>query len=92
MQEPRGRQADRRGAVGGTLAEKQIETLFLLGALAGWLRVSWRRTLVLLSAGLVFVEAVNLGVIMVTAYTAPARLRAVHSLTALAIQFRSPNR
>ena len=58
--------------------------LFLLGALAGWLRVSWRRTLVLLSAGLVIAEAVNLGGIMVTAYTAPARLRGIHSLTALA--------
>jgi GDSL-like Lipase/Acylhydrolase family len=58
--------------------------LLLLGALAGWLRVSRRRTLVLLAAGLVAAEAVNLGAIMVTAYTAPARLRAVHSLTALA--------
>ncbi len=58
--------------------------LLLLGALAGWLRMPWRRTAVLLSAGLVFAEAVNLGGIMVTAYTAPARLRAVHSLTALA--------
>lgn len=58
--------------------------LVLLGALAGWLRMSWRRTAVLLAAGLVFAEAVNLGGIMVTAYTAPARLRAVHSLTALA--------
>lgn len=60
--------------------------LFLLGALAGWLRVSWRRTLVLLSAGLVIAESVNLSGIMVTAYTAPARLRRVHSLTALAGQ------
>ena len=58
--------------------------LVLLGALAGWLRMSWRRTAVLLAAGLVVAEAVNLGGIMVTAYTAPGRLRAVHSLTALA--------
>lgn len=58
--------------------------VFLLGALAGWLRMSWRRTLVLLSAGLLFAEAVNLGGIMVTAYTAPARLGGIHSLTALA--------
>ena len=42
------------------------------------------RTLVLLAAGLAVAEAVNLGAIMVTAYTAPARLRAIHSLTALA--------
>ena len=58
--------------------------LVLLGALAGWLRMPWRRTAVLLATGLVAAEAVNLGGIMVTAYTAPARLRAVHSLTALA--------
>ena len=58
--------------------------LLLLGALTGWLRMSRRRTLLVLFAGLLFAEAVNLGGIMVTAYTAPARLRAVHSLTALA--------
>jgi len=39
---------------------------------------------VLLAAGLVFAEAVNLGGIMLTAYTAPARLRAIYSLTTLA--------
>ena len=58
--------------------------LLLLGALAGWLRLPWRRTAVLLAAGLVVTEAINLGGIMVTAYTAPARLRSVHSLTDLA--------
>ena len=58
--------------------------LVLLGALTGWLRMPWRRTLMLLAAGLVLAEAVSVGGIMVTAYTAPARLRAIHSLTALA--------
>jgi hypothetical protein len=37
-----------------------------------------------LAAGLVVTEAGNLGGIIVTAYTAPARLRSVHSLTDLA--------
>ena len=58
--------------------------LLLLGALAGWLRLPWRRTAVLLAAGLVVTEAINLGGIMATAYTAPARLRSIHSLTDLA--------
>ena len=58
--------------------------LLLLGALAGWLRLPWRRTAVLLAAGLAVTEAINLGGIMMTAYTAPARLRSVHSLTDLA--------
>ena len=58
--------------------------LLLAGALAGWARLPVRRTLVLLAAGLVFTEAVNVGGIMATAYTAPARLRQVKSLEALA--------
>jgi hypothetical protein len=57
--------------------------LMLLGALAGWLRMPWRRTTLLVTAGLVVTEAANLGGIMLTAYTAPARLRNAHSLTAL---------
>ena len=58
--------------------------LLLLGALTGWLRLRWRRTAALLAVGLVVTEAINVGGIMVTAYTAPARLRTVHSLAALA--------
>jgi lysophospholipase L1-like esterase len=58
--------------------------LLLTGALAGWLRLSVRRTLALLAAGLVVAEAVNIGGIMTTAYTAPARLRQITSITALA--------
>src|SRR5262249_56193484 len=58
--------------------------LLLTGALAGWLRLSVKRTLVLLAAGVVVAEAVNVGGIMTTAYTAPARLRQVTSITALA--------
>lgn len=58
--------------------------LLLAGALAGWARLPARHTVVLLAASLVFTEAVNAGGIMVTAYTAPARLRQVTSLDALA--------
>ena len=58
--------------------------LILTGALAGWLRLSVRRTLALLATGLVVAEAVNVGGIMATAYTAPAKLRQVTSITALA--------
>jgi lysophospholipase L1-like esterase len=58
--------------------------LLLTGALAGWFRLPARGTLVALAVGLVFVEAVNVGGIMVTAYTAPARLRQITSITALA--------
>ncbi len=58
--------------------------LFLSGALAGWARLGWRGTVVLVAAGLVLTEAINVGGIMFTAYTAPGRLRQVRSLTALA--------
>jgi lysophospholipase L1-like esterase len=58
--------------------------LLLTGALAGWLRLSVKRTLALLAVALVVTEAVNVGGIMTTAYTAPARLRQVTSITALA--------
>ncbi len=58
--------------------------LVLSGALAGWFRLSARRTIVLLAACLAVAEVVNLGGIMATAYTAPARLRQVNSIAALA--------
>ncbi len=58
--------------------------VLLTGALAGWLRLPRKGTLILLAVGLVVTEAVNIGGIMVTAYTAPARLRHVTSITALA--------
>ena len=64
--------------------------LVLVGAVAGWARFSLKRTLVLLGAGLVLVEAANLGGIMVTAYSAPAQLRQVGSLTGLVGQSRLP--
>src|SRR6516164_6001212 len=58
-------------------------TLILVGALAGWRRVPYRTTVKLLAAGLLIAEALNVGAIMITTYTAPDRLRRVHSLNEL---------
>ncbi len=58
-------------------------SLVLLGAIAGWRRSSRRHTIVLLTVGLLVAQAINLGAIMVTAYTAPHRLSQVDSLAAL---------
>jgi lysophospholipase L1-like esterase len=57
--------------------------LLLVGAVAGWRRVPHRTTIKLLVAGLAVTEAINLGAIMITAYTAPSLLRQVHSLNEL---------
>jgi len=57
--------------------------LLLVGAVAGWRRIPHRTTIQLLVAGLAVAEAINLGAIMITAYTAPALLRQVHSLNEL---------
>lgn len=35
--------------------------LLLIGAVAGWVRLPWRRTALMLVVGVVSVEAVNLG-------------------------------
>jgi lysophospholipase L1-like esterase len=64
--------------------------LLLAGALCGWARFPWRKTLVLLGLGLVLAEAADLGGIMVTAYTAPSRLEQVGSLTGLVGQAPLP--
>jgi len=50
------------------------------GAMAGWLRRTPKAAAALMAVGLVLAEAFNLGAIMLTAYTAPARLSAVGSL------------
>ncbi|HET7244091.1 MAG TPA: GDSL-type esterase/lipase family protein [Streptosporangiaceae bacterium] len=57
--------------------------LILVGALAGWRRVPHRTTVKLLAAGLLIAEALNVGAIMITTYTAPTLLRQVRSLSAL---------
>src|SRR5580704_16389894 len=57
--------------------------LVLLGAVAGWRRLPRSATIKLLVAGLAVTEALNVGAIMVTTYSAPALLRQVHSLNEL---------
>src|SRR5262249_39938553 len=58
-------------------------TLILVGALAGWRRLPHRTTIKMLAAGLLIAEALNVGAIMITTYSAPAKLRKVHSLNEL---------
>jgi lysophospholipase L1-like esterase len=58
-------------------------SLILVGAVAGWRRLTVRTTWKLLAAGLVVAEAINLGAIMITAYSAPGLLREAHSLNDL---------
>src|ERR1700733_2199157 len=60
-----------------------VAALILVGAVAGWRRTTRRTTVKLLIAGLIVVEAINVGAIMSTAYTAPTLLRRVHSLNDL---------
>jgi lysophospholipase L1-like esterase len=59
-----------------------LGALLLLGIVAGWRRHawSWKKTIVTIAGGLVFVEAVNIGLIMLTATTAPSKLHKVGSL------------
>src|SRR5262249_36507573 len=58
-------------------------TLILVGALAGWRRLPHRTTVKMLAAGLLIAEALNVGAIMITTYSAPDKLRMVHSLNEL---------
>jgi lysophospholipase L1-like esterase len=64
--------------------------LLLTGALCGWARFPVRKTLVLLAVGLALAEVADLGGIMITAYSAPARLAQVGSLTGLVGQAPLP--
>jgi len=59
-----------------------VGALLLLGMVAGWRRHvwSWRKTLVTVLGSLLVVEAVNVGLIMLTASTASNVLHDVHSL------------
>jgi lysophospholipase L1-like esterase len=57
--------------------------LVLVGAVAGLRRVPHRTTIKLMVAGLALAEAVNVGAIMITAYSAPTLLHRVHSLNEL---------
>jgi lysophospholipase L1-like esterase len=60
-----------------------LGAVLLLGAIAGWRRFDRRRTLITVVGGLMFVQAVNLSSIMVTATTAPGILRGVESVSGL---------
>ncbi len=60
-----------------------LAAVVLLGAIAGWRRYHGKKTVVVIAGGVLFVEAVNLALIGVTAVTAPAILRDVRSLDAL---------
>jgi lysophospholipase L1-like esterase len=62
------------------IAVAGVAAIVLFGALVGWLRRGWRRSLVVIAIGLVVTEALNVGAIMVTAYTAPAKLAQIDSL------------
>ncbi len=57
--------------------------VILVGAVAGWRRLRLPATLKLLAAGLVVAEAINLGAVTATGYTALGQLRQVHSLNDL---------
>jgi lysophospholipase L1-like esterase len=64
------------------IAYVAVGALLLLGIVAGWRRHawSWKKTLVTIAGGLVLVEAVNVGLIALTATSAPAKLHHVGSL------------
>jgi lysophospholipase L1-like esterase len=57
-----------------------VAALALSGAVAGWLRHGWRETGILLAGTLVLALALDLGGVMITAYTAPAKLHGITSL------------
>jgi hypothetical protein len=57
--------------------------LILAGAVAGWRRLSWKSTVLLLAVVLVVTVALNLGAVALTANGARAGLRHVSSLTQL---------
>lgn len=54
--------------------------LVLSGAGAGWLRRGWKGSTVIIAGSLVLALAVDLGAVMVTAYSVPAKLSGISSL------------
>jgi lysophospholipase L1-like esterase len=69
-----------------------VGALLLLGMIAGWRRHrwSWKKTLVTVLGGLLVVEAVNVGLILLTASTASSVLNDVHSLGELVGRSEQP--
>jgi lysophospholipase L1-like esterase len=60
-----------------------LAAIVLFGAVAGWRRYHGKKTVMVIVGGVLFVEAVNLGLIGVTAFTAPGILRDVRSLDSI---------
>jgi lysophospholipase L1-like esterase len=69
-----------------------VGALLLLGMIAGWRRHRWsgKKTLVTVLGGLLVVEAVNVGLILLTASTASGVLHDVHSLGELVGRSEQP--
>jgi lysophospholipase L1-like esterase len=57
--------------------------ILMHGAICGWRRRRWKTTVLTVVSGLVVAEAINVGAIMITAYSTPAKLAQVHSLQQL---------
>lgn len=64
-------------AIGGFVA------LVLSGAVSGWRRFGWKRTVGTITAALLVTGLLDVGAIMVTAFTTPGKLSHVSSLRAL---------
>lgn len=67
-----------------------IAALVIAGAAAGWLRHDWRRVSIVLAGALVLAVGVDLGGVMVTAYSVPAKLQGIGSLQDLVGGSRAP--
>lgn len=65
------------------IAVVAIMAIVLLGSVSGWRRHNWKRSVRFIAIGLVVAEAINVGAIMVTAYTTPGKLSHVRSLQSL---------
>lgn len=62
------------------IAVVALIAIALFGAIAGWLRRGRKHTIVLIAVGVLVTEVINVGAIMITAYSAPAKLGRVQSL------------
>lgn len=68
---------------GWEIAFTALAAVVLALAYVGVRRPSWRRSFLMLGVALIAAEGLNLGWVMLTAYSAPKVLRHVHSLSAL---------
>lgn len=65
------------------IAVSGLIALVLSGALSGWRRFGWKRTLVTITAAILVTGLFDAGAIMVTAFTTPEKLSHISSLRAL---------